>query len=245
MFKKLSGLAIALAALGGAQAQSISGSAIKADYDNPSFSSAFSVTASSPFTTGPVSLGLKSQGGYTGVGVNGGRTDGEIDWYQGDQSESITLTFTNPVPLASFTLGVLFNGPEYNDVQEVAKISINGDSTAYYLYTQAAENVAKWYYGSTFLADVSYLPGAGTQAGLAGAISVTNPFGNIVVNSITFAAAQGISGGLCGSTGTGVCTNQSDYSVVAVTPVPEPSTYALMLAGLGAVAFVTRRRRQA
>lgn len=29
----------------------------------------------------------------------------------------------------------------------------------------------------------------------------------------------------------------------AVTPVPEPETYALMLAGLGAIGFVARRRR--
>ena len=34
-------------------------------------------------------------------------------------------------------------------------------------------------------------------------------------------------------------------SIVAVTVVPEPETYALMLAGLGAVAFVARRRKQA
>jgi hypothetical protein len=30
---------------------------------------------------------------------------------------------------------------------------------------------------------------------------------------------------------------------VSVSPIPEPSTYALMLAGLAAVGFVARRRR--
>mgnify|MGYP003551282321 FL=1 len=40
---------------------------------------------------------------------------------------------------------------------------------------------------------------------------------------------------------------KSDYNqdVVFAAPVPEPSTYALMLVGLAAVGFVARRRRQA
>ncbi len=33
------------------------------------------------------------------------------------------------------------------------------------------------------------------------------------------------------------------YGTVTVTPVPEPGTYALMLAGLGAIGLVARRRR--
>lgn len=33
--------------------------------------------------------------------------------------------------------------------------------------------------------------------------------------------------------------------VAAVTPVPEPATYAMILADLGALAFVARRRRAA
>jgi len=30
----------------------------------------------------------------------------------------------------------------------------------------------------------------------------------------------------------------------AVTPIPKPETYALMLAGLGAMGFIARRRKQ-
>jgi hypothetical protein len=38
--------------------------------------------------------------------------------------------------------------------------------------------------------------------------------------------------------------SNSSLWVRDVTPVPEPETYALMLAGLGAVGFVARRRRR-
>jgi len=219
-----------------AQAQTISGTDIRNDYYNGSYSTSFSVGAQSPWDSTP-DLGLKSQDGFTGVGVQG-MTNGEIDWRNGE-SESITLTFTAPTAIGSFTLGLLFNGPEYNDVREVAQITVNG-TEIYTLSTGATENVAIWSHGSASTT-VNYIAGAGTQSGQGGAISLSNPFGNMVVSTMTFAAAQGFSGGLCGSSG--VCTNQSDYNVVSVTAVPEPQTYALMLAGLGAMAFVARRRR--
>lgn len=51
----------------------------------------------------------------------------------------------------------------------------------------------------------------------------------------------------CGKFGTNVvgsnlCGQGSNAAVVTYAPVPEPSTYALLLAGLGAVGFVARRR---
>jgi len=46
-------------------------------------------------------------------------------------------------------------------------------------------------------------------------------------------------------TGTGTGTSGGFYTLSStVTPVPEPETYALLLAGLGAVGFVARRRKQ-
>jgi len=218
-----------------AQAQSISGTDIRNDYYNGSYSASFSVMAFSPWYA-TADLGLRSQDGFTGVGVQG-MTYGEIDW-RNDASESITLTFTAPTAIGSFALGLLFNGPEYNDVREVAQITINGTET-HFLSTGATENVAIWSHGGASTS-VSYTGGAGTHSGQGGAISLSNPFGNMAVSTMTFAAAPGVSGGGCGSSG--VCTNQSDYNVASVTAVPEPQTYALMLAGLGAMAFVARRR---
>jgi PEP-CTERM motif len=224
----------------GAQAQSISGSDIRNDYYNSSFSSLFSVSAYSPWDNTP-DLGLKTQDGLTGVGVQG-MTNGEIDWRNG-ASESITVSFASATQIGSFTLGLLFNGPEYGDVHEVARITLGGDSTSYYLRTSGTENMARWFYGATELGQYSFLSGQGTQSGEAGAVMLNNPFGDKMVSSITFAAAQGFNAYSCGSYGSSSCGNQSDYNVVNVTPVPEPQTYALMLAGLGAVAFMARRRR--
>lgn len=48
--------------------------------------------------------------------------------------------------------------------------------------------------------------------------------------------------------GTYVLTNEAGFgskvSITAVTPVPEPETYAMMLAGLGLIGAIARRRKQ-
>lgn len=47
-------------------------------------------------------------------------------------------------------------------------------------------------------------------------------------------------------TGFGVIRDAPDFTArLQVTPIPEPETYALMLAGLGLVGFMARRRKRA
>lgn len=63
--------------------------------------------------------------------------------------------------------------------------------------------------------------------------STTHSFGNLGVGDYYYQV-----------TGVGTGTRGGFYTISStVTPVPEPETYALMLAGLGAVGFLVKRRR--
>ena len=84
---------------------------------------------------------------------------------------------------------------------------------------------------------------AGAQAQLPELSAAAAPAGSFL--QIAAEAGQQVSTLANGEAATAKDADQSNatQAVIAAPPVPEPETYALMLAGLAAVGFVIRRRR--
>lgn len=208
------------------------GTVVGSDFVNgqSSYATTFSDGTIATFTGSNV-FQKKSQDGITGVGIAGGRTAGEIDI-----GETLTGSFSKEVIVSSLNLALLFDGPEYNDVKEVAKMLVSfadGGTASYYL-TATGVHTAAWTGEGTVLSI-----GSGAVDGGTGAWQINNPFGTRSVDSIVFTAVKGYPKSNCHS-----CDNQSDYTFVSMTviPVPEAHTSAMMFAGLLMIGGLAARR---
>lgn len=151
----------------------------------------------------------------------------------------------------SFSAGA-FNAPTSDDY---LWLSVPGSSTASYSFSALSAvqslTVSFWYSALSTAASWSLTgpanPLANTNPGFFGTLFAANnpgPGGTIGADQqVSFTWNNLSAGNYTLAFGTGLGSLKVDDVQISVTAVPEPETYAMMLAGLGLIGTIVRRRK--
>lgn len=138
------------------------------------------------------------------------------------------------------TLAVTTFGQAGSSFEEYANFSVATPSTV----SGVANTYELSFFGINLLDIDNLLVEVWNHSHPGGGTLLASFAGNNVGTGLGLLASGNYHLDISGSFGANALGGQYSVSLAAVPAVPEPSTYALMLAGVGAVAFVARRRRQ-
>lgn len=170
--------------------------------------------------------------------------NGAADVLSGDQilsgsSQTQTRTLGELGVLSADSLRVVFNASEPGNTSN----GITLDALTFSAYAPTGTDI----FSASLLAPIAYantLTGAG-NSGFVFGLTATQAADFMAAVSASGFSFDAIRAGLSASASNATGGNETFFiaDAGAVAAVPEPQTYALLLAGLGAVGFVARRRR--
>jgi hypothetical protein len=182
-----------------------------------------------------------------GAGVNAGTASTSDVDYNGTDSTACVISGVNPQQGAGGNTSG-FSGAFGSGWDLLAKIDANG-------VVNGGNPIV--YNGIHFFSSITGLPGTsggwtlssdqGVTLDLAFAMHASDRSGAFMFDDLSLASGGTGSWAVNWLNKGGEIPNYSNLTLfvrdVVVTPVPEPETYALLLAGLSAVAFLARRRK--